>query len=69
MKKVKSVLLQPVYQADKENSAPEALLVSGQSPNETADGTPSISEQRCSSIWSRRENPPVFRYKLVEIEQ
>lgn len=47
-------LRQPAYQADKENSIPEALLVPGQSPNENADGTPPRSQQRCSSIWSRR---------------
>ncbi|KAH0714621.1 hypothetical protein KY285_007426 [Solanum tuberosum] len=50
-------LLQPAYQTDKENSTPEALLVSGQSPNENADGTPPRSQQRCSSIWSRRGKP------------
>ncbi|KAK4352668.1 hypothetical protein RND71_028186 [Anisodus tanguticus] len=43
-------------QPDKENSAPEALLVSGQSPKENADGTPR-SQQRCSSIWTRRGKP------------
>ncbi|TMW84022.1 hypothetical protein EJD97_000221 [Solanum chilense] len=47
-------LRQSAYQADKENSIPEALLVPGQSPNENADGTPPRSQQRCSSIWSRR---------------
>ncbi|XP_015057240.1 FHA domain-containing protein PS1 [Solanum pennellii] len=47
-------LRQPAYQADKENSIPEALLVPGQSPNENADGTPPRSQQRCSNIWSRR---------------
>uniref|UniRef100_A0A0V0GT79 Putative ovule protein n=1 Tax=Solanum chacoense TaxID=4108 RepID=A0A0V0GT79_SOLCH len=50
-------LLQPAYQTDKENSTPEALLVSGQSPNENADGTPPRSQPRCSSIWSRRGKP------------
>ncbi|MCD7454157.1 hypothetical protein HAX54_023697 [Datura stramonium] len=50
-------LLQPAYQPDKENSAPEALLVSGQSLKENADGTPPRSQQRCSSIWSRRGKP------------
>ncbi|XP_060198218.1 FHA domain-containing protein PS1-like [Lycium barbarum] len=38
-------LLQSAYQPDKENSAPAT---------ETADGTPERSQQRCSSIWSRR---------------
>ncbi|OIT32973.1 PREDICTED: FHA domain-containing protein PS1-like [Nicotiana attenuata] len=49
-------LLQPAsYQPDKENSAPEALLVSEQSKTENVvDGTPERSPQRCSSIWSRR---------------
>ncbi|KAL3324079.1 hypothetical protein AABB24_038318 [Solanum stoloniferum] len=50
-------LLQPAYQTDRENSTPEGLLVSGQSPNENADGTPPRSQQRCSSIWSRRGKP------------
>lgn len=50
-------LLQPAYKADKENSAPEALLVSGQSSNENADNNLPRYQQRCSSIWSRRGKP------------
>ncbi|KAM3305933.1 FHA domain-containing protein PS1 [Capsicum chacoense] len=44
-------LLQPAPQPDKENSAPKALLVSGQFPKENADGTLPLSQQRCSNIW------------------
>ncbi|XP_055833730.1 FHA domain-containing protein PS1-like isoform X2 [Solanum dulcamara] len=41
------------YEAANQN-LPGNIHEEGQSPIETADGTPPRSQQRCSSIWSRR---------------
>ncbi|KAM3360905.1 FHA domain-containing protein PS1 [Capsicum galapagoense] len=57
-------LLQPARQPDKENSAPKALLVSGQFPKENADGTLPLSQQRCSNIWSRRGKPSSVQIQI-----